>query len=207
MGSAGPGGMELSAGASRIGFAPTSVARTVGGSMAGQADPVRPVQGDRRDPVFDRVAGQLGEGRRIGRSMVTGAPGGVVGPALEGAAATVGGRSMSMVNGPIGLVSPGGGLRNDAVPGAAGNLSGNSSGNSSGSWSDGWAGRGPVFPAGAAAPAASGSGGGGGAVMLDGRLVGRWIADRMGREAERAPAGMTRFDARQSAAWRSSSAM
>ena len=61
-----------------------------------------------------------------------------------------------------------------------------------------------VFPAGVAAPAASGGAGGGGVVMLDGRLVGRWLADRMGREAARAPSGMTRFDARQSAAWSAS---
>ncbi len=67
---------------------------------------------------------------------------------------------------------------------------------------------GSVFPAGVAAPEPSpGAGNGGGAVMLDGRLVGRLIAERMGREAERAPAGMTRFDARQSAAWRPSGAM
>lgn len=68
-------------------------------------------------------------------------------------------------------------------------------------------GAGGFFPAGVAAPAAVAAGGGGGVVMLDGRLVGRWLADSMGREAGRAPAGMTRFDARGAAAWSASGVM
>lgn len=41
----------------------------------------------------------------------------------------------------------------------------------------------------------------GGDVMLDGRLVGHWLADRMGRDAGRPSAGTTAFDARQAPAW------
>ncbi len=51
------------------------------------------------------------------------------------------------------------------------------------------------------------SAGTGGTVMLDGRLVGHWLADRMGRDAARAPAGMTGFDARQGASWGPSGAV
>ena len=41
----------------------------------------------------------------------------------------------------------------------------------------------------------------GGDVVLDGRLVGQWLADRMGRDAARPNAGTTGFDPRQSPAW------
>ncbi len=61
----------------------------------------------------------------------------------------------------------------------------------------------PVFagrPAAPPPPAAEG-GRGGGDVVLDGRLVGHWLADRMGREAARPGAGTTGFDPRQSPAW------
>ena len=40
-----------------------------------------------------------------------------------------------------------------------------------------------------------------GVVMLDGRLVGQWMMDRLGREAARPSAGMTGFNARQHVAW------
>ena len=93
-----------------------------------------------------------------------------------------------------------GGVTGSGFAGAPGEAGGSADGG----------GRGQVasaFPAGVAGPVPSGGGGGGGVVMLDGRMVGRWLAERMGREAERAPAGMTRFDARQSAAWRPSGAM
>ena len=93
-----------------------------------------------------------------------------------------------------------GGVTGSGFAGAPGEAGGSADGN----------GRGQVasaFPAGVAGPVPAGGGGGGGVVMLDGRMVGRWLAERMGREAERAPAGMTRFDARQSAAWRPSGAM
>ena len=40
-----------------------------------------------------------------------------------------------------------------------------------------------------------------GDVFLDGALVGRWMADRMTRDADRPPSGPTGFDARRSAAW------
>lgn len=56
----------------------------------------------------------------------------------------------------------------------------------------------------AAAPAASArdqGGSSGGSVMLDGRLVGQWLADHMGREASRPPSGTTFFDPRQTPAW------
>lgn len=44
-------------------------------------------------------------------------------------------------------------------------------------------------------------GGGGGTVLLDGRLVGEWLVERMARDAARPGAGMTSFDARQAPAW------
>ena len=40
-----------------------------------------------------------------------------------------------------------------------------------------------------------------GTVMLDGRLVGQWLADHMAREASRPPAGTSFFDPRQTPAW------
>ena len=48
---------------------------------------------------------------------------------------------------------------------------------------------------------AAGPGGGGGTVLLDGRLVGEWLMDRMARDAGRPGAGTTSFDSRQGAAW------
>ena len=50
-------------------------------------------------------------------------------------------------------------------------------------------------------PPAAEEGGRGGDVVLDGRLVGQWLADRMGRDAARPLAGTTGFDPRQSPAW------
>ena len=47
----------------------------------------------------------------------------------------------------------------------------------------------------AAAPAS------GGTVLLDGQLVGQWLMDRMARDAERPPAGLTGFDVRQAPSW------
>jgi hypothetical protein len=41
----------------------------------------------------------------------------------------------------------------------------------------------------------------GGDVFLDGVRVGRWMADRMERDAGRPPVGPTFFDPRQSPAW------
>ncbi len=46
----------------------------------------------------------------------------------------------------------------------------------------------------------------GGVVMLDGRLVGQWIMDRLGREAGRPSVGMTGFNVRQGVAWNVSGA-
>ena len=40
-----------------------------------------------------------------------------------------------------------------------------------------------------------------GAVLLDGQLVGQWLWDRMARDAERPPAGLTGFDVRRAPAW------
>ena len=37
--------------------------------------------------------------------------------------------------------------------------------------------------------------------MLDGHLVGHWLAERMGRDAARPSAGTTQFDPRQAPAW------
>lgn len=48
---------------------------------------------------------------------------------------------------------------------------------------------------------AAGPGGGGGTVLLDGRLVGEWLMDRMARDAGRPGAGTTSFDPRQGTAW------
>lgn len=54
----------------------------------------------------------------------------------------------------------------------------------------------------------SGAGGnGGGIVLLDGRLVGEWLMDRMARDAGRPGAGMTGFDPRQAPAWTPSGAV
>ena len=52
-----------------------------------------------------------------------------------------------------------------------------------------------------------GDGGGGGTVMLDGRLVGQWLSEHMGREASRPPGGTSFFDARQTPAWNVSGAL
>ena len=46
----------------------------------------------------------------------------------------------------------------------------------------------------------------GGAVILDGRLVGEWMTDRMARDALRPGAGTTFFDGRQGPAWTPSGA-
>ena len=54
----------------------------------------------------------------------------------------------------------------------------------------------------AMAPREPAAGAQGGAVLLDGRLVGRWLMERMGQAASRPAVGMTGFDPRQSAAWR-----
>ena len=43
--------------------------------------------------------------------------------------------------------------------------------------------------------------GGGGAVVLDGRMVGQWLSERMARDAARPSAGPTFFDPRQAPAW------
>ena len=56
----------------------------------------------------------------------------------------------------------------------------------------------------AAAPLGADRGSGGGEmgpVMLDGRLVGHWLSERMARDASRPPAGPSFFDARQAPAW------
>ena len=58
-----------------------------------------------------------------------------------------------------------------------------------------------------ALPARESGGGGGGTVMLDGRLVGQWLADHMGREASRPPSGTSFFDPRQTPAWTVSGAL
>ncbi len=51
-----------------------------------------------------------------------------------------------------------------------------------------------------AEPAPS-SGGEGGAVYLDGALVGRWLSDRLAREASRPGGGATGFDPRMGPSW------
>ena len=51
------------------------------------------------------------------------------------------------------------------------------------------------------------SGKDGGDVMLDGHLVGHWLAERMGQDAARPSAGMTHFNPRQAAAWTPSGAL
>ena len=48
---------------------------------------------------------------------------------------------------------------------------------------------------------ASDQGPSGGTITLDGRLVGHWLAERMGRDAGRPRAGLTGFDAKQAPAW------
>ncbi len=48
---------------------------------------------------------------------------------------------------------------------------------------------------------------GGGTVMLDGRLVGQWLSEHMGREASRPPSGTSFFDPRQTPAWNVSGAL
>ena len=56
----------------------------------------------------------------------------------------------------------------------------------------------------AAAPLGADRGSGGGEmgpVMLDGRLVGHWLSERMARDASRPSAGPSFFDARQAPAW------
>ena len=204
---AGPGGAGRPPAGGRVEFALAPAAPTIfkaqpadqlaGGTTAGRADAASSVQRFGLVTLVDRVAGRIGDGGRVGLLASVGPSRGVVGSVVGGVTAS--GRARSSVDGLFGSAPPGVGPQNGAVEGAAGEPSGSVSG--------GWAGPGSVFPAGVATPAAAGSSGGGGSVMLDGRLVGRWITDRMGREAERAPAGMTRFDARQSAAWRSSSAM
>ena len=40
-----------------------------------------------------------------------------------------------------------------------------------------------------------------GQLMLDGSLLGRWIIDHLGQEADRAPVGGVAFDPRQARAW------
>lgn len=52
-----------------------------------------------------------------------------------------------------------------------------------------------------------GDAGGGGTVMLDGRLVGQWLADHMAHEASRPPGGTSFFDPRQTPAWTVSGAL
>ena len=47
----------------------------------------------------------------------------------------------------------------------------------------------------------------GGTVMLDGRLVGQWLSEHMGREASRPPSGTSFFDPRQTPAWNVSGAL
>ena len=62
----------------------------------------------------------------------------------------------------------------------------------------------------AAAPQSDGksqTGSGGGTVMLDGRLVGQWLSEHMGREASRPPSGTSFFDPRQTPAWNVSGAL
>lgn len=63
---------------------------------------------------------------------------------------------------------------------------------------------GGLFEQPAVAPQAESGGerdGGPGIVMLDGRLVGQWLTDRMARDAGRPGAGTTFFDPRQAPAW------
>ena len=61
-----------------------------------------------------------------------------------------------------------------------------------------------LFAESAAAPQGESDGrddGGGGTVVLDGRLVGHWLSERMARDAARPAAGATFFDSRQTPAW------
>ena len=61
-----------------------------------------------------------------------------------------------------------------------------------------------LFPDRASAPQRGPQGqsaAGGGPVMLDGRLVGHWLSERMAHDAARPAAGTTFFDARQAPAW------
>jgi len=63
---------------------------------------------------------------------------------------------------------------------------------------------GGLFEQPAVAPQAESGGerdGGPGIVMLDGRLVGQWLTDRMARDAGRPGAGTSFFDPRQAPAW------
>ena len=52
-----------------------------------------------------------------------------------------------------------------------------------------------------------GDAGGVGTVMLDGRVVGQWLSERMARDAARPGAGTTFFDPRQAPAWTPSGAV
>ena len=66
-----------------------------------------------------------------------------------------------------------------------------------------------LFAENAAAPQTESDGrgdGGGGTVVLDGRLVGHWLSERMARDAARPAAGPTFFDPRQAPAWTPSGA-
>ncbi len=68
----------------------------------------------------------------------------------------------------------------------------------------GWTGAGDLSAGSeTAGPGGSGGQGGGGgtSVVLDGRLVGYWLGERMARDAARPEAGPTFFDARQGPAW------
>ncbi len=64
-----------------------------------------------------------------------------------------------------------------------------------------------VAPAGGAAPDAMSTApmadadGAEGQLMLDGSLLGRWVIDHLGQEADRAPVGGVAFDPRQARAW------
>jgi hypothetical protein len=63
--------------------------------------------------------------------------------------------------------------------------------------------QGLTTPLSAAAPTASPASSGPiqGDVYLDGTRMGRWLADRLGREADRPPSGMTGFDSRLGITW------
>lgn len=157
-------------------------------------------QSSRSSPAGRLEGSGLEFGRGLGISDLAAAVFGGVGATPEGAVssgAALGGaardpvrpvpgaRGVSIFGSPVGSAMPG--LGTDGTGPAGGGLA-------------------EQYRAPASAPREA-EGQTGGVVMLDGRLVGQWMMDRMGREASRPPAGMTGFNARQGVAWSPSGVM